>query len=195
MQKEDSNNQNMQEITVVGELQYKQNSPLPPIYKWEVRDKGVNVNWPGPVLTLLQKDDLKNDVEVFDPESKKIKFNFKVGNDDLGYAIYDYLHGKWQEGHISNILEDDKCMISVANKMEKIINLLGKNDTGYLSEYKRCGNVCKLVTRANCLISDKNKELGSCKAKMPLLLPEFEYRSSYEKTNKTNNEVYTGILI
>lgn len=180
----------MQEITVVGELQYKQNSPLPPIYKWKVQgDEEVNVDWSGPVLTLLQKDGLKNGVKVFVPKSEKIKFNFKVGNDDLGYAIYDYLHKKWQEGHISNILEDDKCMISVANKMEKIINLLGKNNTRYLPEYKMFGNVCELVTGANYLISAKNKELGSCKANIPLLLPEFEYRNSYKEIDTRADKV------
>ncbi|MGN1043696.1 MAG: hypothetical protein ACI4PR_02705 [Acutalibacteraceae bacterium] len=153
----DSDNQNMQEITIVGELEYEKNSPLPPIYKWKGSNERVSVEWPGPVLTLLKKDDLKHNVTVFEPKSEKIKFNFKVGDDDLGYAIYDYLQNEWQEGHISKILENDKCMISVANKMEKIINLLGKNNTRYLPEYKMSGNVCELVKGANDLLAIKTK--------------------------------------
>lgn len=184
------NNQNMQEITVVGELKHEKNSPLPPIYKWKGQNERVSVYWSGPVLTLLQKDDLKHNVTVFELKSEKIKFNFKVGNDDLGYAIYDYLQNEWQEGRISKILDNDKYMISVANKMEKIINLLGKNNTRYLPEYKMSGNVCELVKGANELISDKNKELGSWKANIPLLIPEFYMGpGSYEEIDTRADKV------
>lgn len=167
----------IQEINVFGELSSKKNANFPPIYTWDfennIQSKFGHIDWVGPITGLLEKGDLKRVFVVNDPRSEKIKFNFKVGEDSLGYAIYDSRSKGWKEGHVEKILDEDTLMLNVAEKMEKIIDLLripNEKRLNCLCLYKLVGNVCDLVVRVNRLIEIKNNELGSLKANIPLLL-------------------------
>lgn len=181
----------MQEITIEGELRTYDFKYLLPYYSWkhvcgEKEQIKVRVFWEGPMSTLLQRNDLKNTVLVSEPKSEKIKFNFKVGNDILGYAIYNCSSKNWQEGHISKILDVDNYMIRVADKMKKIIDLVGKVDTLIrivdYDRYESDGDVSQLVTDVDSLIDAKNNELSKLNNTQGIIPNLISYNgNSYEK--------------